>query len=420
MHIFSRINRLLTKMRDNSKLQHATLFSIISLMFLYTFSIPSFSGRERIYLVSYALMALFAFVTIFYTLAYGKFSLHKRCLIPVLFILEAIVGTAIYSHDFRRWLSIFLMVITLFVYYFAFCAIKNSRLSLKIIVVSFLAFAIYFIYIYKYQIFHLLIDDRIGIYFDNQNAIGSYFSLAFTISMYLAIMSEKKTDLFYLIPSGVFGLCGIFTGSRTFIVLVIVSISVILFIRFKAKKWIFLIVYAGLILLFFIAVNLPIFATLKLRVDQTFYTLFGIGNSKIDHSSIQRVLWQRYGYYLGSNNLIFGYGCEGFAIYSGIGTYSHSNFSEVFCNFGIVGFALFYSCYLVPFLLCFVGNQKDRYVVFVFVIYFLVKSFFGVSYYYKESYLVIALCMYLTKETKILDLFKERKAFSGNFCEVCI
>ena len=343
---------------------------------------------------------------------------QKRHLVPVLFVLEAFIGTAIYSHDFRRWLSIVLMVITLFVYYFAFSAINKSRFTLKIIIVAFLIFAFYFIIVYREQIIHFQIDNRIGDYFDNPNAVGSYFSLAFAASTYVAIIFEKKRDLFYLIPSVIFGLCGIFTGSRTFIVLIIVSVSTIVFIRFRTKKWLVLIAYASLIGIFFIAINLPVFATLKLRVDQMLYTLFGIGNSKVDHSSVQRVLWQRYGYYLGSHNIVFGYGCEGFSIYSGIGTYSHSNFSEVLCNFGIVGFVLFYLCYLVPFFYCFNGKQKDRFVVFVFVIYFLFKGFFGVSYYYKESYLIIALCMYLTKDS--VGIFKPYSIALNEYYEVSI
>ena len=418
----NRFNSFLDTLRNNLKLKNIALYFLAGSMFLYTFSIPAFSGREKIYLISYALMALFAAATIFYTFVYNKFSFQKRHLIPVLFVSEALIGTAIYSHDFRRWLSIFLMVITLFVYYFAFSVINKSRLSLKIIIFAFLIFAIYFIFIYRNQVTHLNIDNRIGDYFDNPNAVGSYFSLAFAMSMYVAIIFEKKRELLYLIPSAIFGFCGVFTGSRTFIVLVIVSLSVILFIRFRTRKWLFLIIYAALVALFIVLINLdlPIFATLKLRVDQMLYTLFGLGNSKVDHSSVQRVLWQKYGYYLGSHNLIFGYGCEGFAIYSGIGTYSHSNFSEVLCNFGIVGFILFYSCYFVPFLNSFVGKQRDRFIVAVFVIYFIFKGFFGVSYYYKESYLIIALCMYLTKDSDFTNLFKRRTAISNDYCEVYI
>lgn len=412
-------SNFLESLRSNLKIKKLLLFSVIGSMFLYTLSIPSFSGRAKVYLISYALMALFAGTTFIYVMIFDKFSFQKRDLLPVLFVLEALMGTAIYSHDFRRWISILLMVITLFVYYFAFSAINRSRLSLKIIVFSFLIFAFYFMLIYRSQILHLKIDDRIGTYFDNQNAVGSYFSLAFATSTYIAIIYEKKREVLYLIPSAIFGLCGIFTGSRTFIVLVIVSVSVILFIKFRKRKWIFFIIYAGLIGLFFLAINLPIFATLKLRVDQTLYTLFGIGNSKVDHSSVQRVLWQRYGYYLGSRNLIFGYGCEGFAISSGIGTYSHSNFSEVLCNFGIVGFVLFYSCYLVPFIHSFKGMEKDRFIVSVFVIYFLFKGFFGVSYYYKESYLIIALCMYLTKDSSLKSLFSSN-VIAKNAYEISI
>lgn len=419
MRISNAVTKFFDYLRVNLFIKKALFVLVVVFMFLYTVSIPSFSGREKVYLISYGLMALFGGFTFVYTLIYGKFAFQKRHLLPLLFVLEALIGTTIYSHDFRRWLSILLMVITLFVYYFAFSIIK-SRFSLKIIIFAFVFFSFYFVFVYRNEIIHLNIENRIGTYFDNQNAVGSYFSLAFAASTYVGVMFEKKRELLYLISSALFGLCGIFTGSRTFIVLVAVSVSVILFIRFRKRKWLFLIIYACLVALFLIALNLPIFAKLKERFDELLYTLFGIGTSKFEHSTIQRVLWQEYGYYLGSQNLLFGYGCEGFSIFSGIGTYSHSNFSEVICNFGIVGFALFYSCYLIPLVNCFGSKQKDKYMVAIFVIYYLIKGFFGVSYYYKESYLIIALCMYLTKDSTFESIFESKRNEAINYAEIYV
>ncbi len=412
------LNSLLEKLRNSTKFEKLLILSVLFSMFLYTFSIPAISGREKVYVISYGLMAIFAGTTILYMIIYGGFHFQKRQLIPILFVAEALIGTAFYSHDFRRWISLVLLMISMFIYYFAFCLVKKSRTSLKTIVLAFFVFGLYFLFVYRSQILHLKIDDRIGTYFDNQNTVGSYFSLAFATSTYIAIMFEKKTDWLYIIPSGLFGICGIFTGSRTFIILVLISVIAILFIRFKERKWLFLIVLGALIGLFFIAINLPIFATIKLRTDQTLYTLFGIGNSKVDHSSVQRVLWQKYGYYLGSRNLLFGYGCEGFSVFSGIGTYTHSNFAEVLCNFGLIGFVLFYSCYIIPFLYCFNGRKKDKYIVFVYFAYFFIKGFLGVSYYYKESFIIIALCMYLTNDSKVIVQSKEE--IESKFCEVTV
>ena len=108
MWVANKFNMLLSTLRNNLKIKKIALYLVIGSMFLYTFSIPSFSGREKIYLVSYALMALFAGATIFYVFVYDKFSFQKRHLVPVLFVFEALIGTAIFSHDFRRWISILL------------------------------------------------------------------------------------------------------------------------------------------------------------------------------------------------------------------------------------------------------------------------------------------------------------------------
>ena len=143
MKLMNRLNAIISRLRKNAKLKNLVFYGLLFSMFLYTVSIPSFSGRAKYYLISYFFMAMFAFFTGFYVLVYDKFNFSKRLCVPVLFVLEALIGTAFYSHDFRRWISLVLMVITLFVYYFAFCAINKSRLILKIVIFSFLIFSSY-------------------------------------------------------------------------------------------------------------------------------------------------------------------------------------------------------------------------------------------------------------------------------------
>lgn len=393
-------------LKSNIVLKKIVYWGIATFLFLYVFSIPAFSGRPGWYIISYALMAALAGLTIFYTFIYTKFSFNKWFVIPLSFVLFAFLGTAIYSHEFRMWLTLILMFLTFAIFYYAFIAIDNKRFIFKIIVYAFIVFALFFIIVYRHQIVHIQLSSaRLGGYFDNVNTIGFYFAIAFTLSLYLGLFFKKKLELLYFIPALVFLALGLFTGSRSFLVSIVVGSIVVMFYKLIKHKFIFLISLGILIGLFFILINIPQLAFLKDQFDRTLYTIFGIGNSKVDTSTVQRAIWPGYAFYLGGNNLLTGYGCDGFAIYSGVGTYAHNNYAELMCDFGIIGFLLFNSCLFLPLILSYKAKEQETYIVSILFFMFLFRNFFGVTYYTKEAYLVLALMFYLTKDCK-LPVFK--------------
>ena len=117
--------------------------------------------------------------------------------------------------------------------------------------------------------------------------------------------------------------------------------------------------------------------------------------TEAEGSTIQRSIMQQYGFYFGVKNMLFGLGAHGFATFSGVGTYSHSNLSEVFCDFGIVGLACFYSVWYI----CFLNSSKvkDNYKLFAisFLVVEIVHSFFAVLFSSKISAFELALCIFL-------------------------
>lgn len=402
------MKNLISKMRNNIILKRITYWCIVAFLFLYTFSIPAFSGREKIYIVSYFFMAALGGFTIVYTFLYTKFKFNRWLILPALFVAFAFLGTAFYSHSFVGtsgkigWTTLLLMLITLVVFYYAFVAINNNKIILIALLAAFLVFAFYFAYVYRDKIIHLqLSSDRIDIYFDNQNTIGFYFAIAYALSLFCGLFYKRKLELLYLIPAALFLFLGLFTGSRAFLVSVVIGSIVIMYLKLRNHKIIFLIALGCLIGLLFVLINISTFAFLKDQFDRTLYTLFGIGNSKVDTSTVQRAVWPGYAFYLGGRNLIFGYGVNGFSIYSGVGTYSHNNFAEVLCNFGIIGFVLFNACLIIPFLLSFKPKSKDLYLVSILFFVYVFRSLFGVVYYSKETYLVLALIFYLTRDCKL-------------------
>ena len=391
------------KIKNNKVLKYILLSFLIQFLVSYIFSIPSFSARGNLHLISYVLMGLLLGVTFLYTILYTKVTLNKHLIVPACFVVFAGLGTIIYSHEFRTWLTLILMFITMLTFYYAFSAINNSSLVLKIICISFFLFAIYFCIHYRSDIAHLNISSaRLGSYFDNVNSIGFYFSIGYSLSLYIGLFFKKKIDLLFLVAAVVFLFLGFFTGSRAFIVVVVVGTIVIIFIRLKKHLFFAFLTAAIFITLFIILINMPFLAYIKDQIDRAMFSLFGIGNYRGDTSTVQRVTWPRYAFYLGGKHLFTGLGCGGFGIYSGVGTYAHNNFAEVMCDFGLIGFILYYSCFVFPLLLSFKRKGEAEIVPLLFFVY-LTRSFFGVTYYSKEAYIVIALCFYLVKDYKLSD-----------------
>ena len=399
---------LITKLKRNEILKTICYWGIVVFLFLYAFSIPSFSGRRPWFILSYVFMAGFVGFTIAYTFLYGDFRFNKMLLIPASFVAFAFVGTAFFSHAFKGenahtgWLTLFLMLLTLLFFYYGFNAINKKQIILKTLIFAFLLFGFYFAYVYRAQVLHLKFSNaRLGGYFDNVNAVGFYFAIGYTLSLFTGLFFNRKIELLYVLPAMMFFVLGIFTGSRAFLVAVAAATLFIMYYKLRKHKLIFAIALGCLVGLYFVLLNIPQLAFLKDQFNRTIYTLFGLGNSKVDTSTIQRAVWPGYAFYLGARNLIIGYGVNGFSVYSGVGTYAHNNFAEVMCNFGIIGFLLFNSCFLLPLVFSFKNKEKEMFLVPILVAVYFFRSFFGVTYYTKEAYLIIAILFFFTKDCKL-------------------
>lgn len=410
------IKDVFLKIKSNSKFSKVLNIILIISLAIYIFSIPSFSGIAKWNLISYAFMAISAFIVFLKYLFYKKFSFNPRLLILFLFAIEAFIGTAFYSHDFRHWFTIVLLLITLIVFYYAFCVIENKTVIFRIIAYSLFTFALYFAFHYRANILKFNLEESLGGDFDNVNTIGTYFSLGSAVFLYLAIAGKKKVEWLHIIPCLIMLFLGMFTGSRHFILTTGVAFIVTIMVSIRKKKWLAALIIVGSIGLFFLVIQIPPLAILKERINRGISTLFGIGTAKYDPSAMQRFIWPQYGFNLGSRVLLFGYGAEGFSIYSDIGTYSHNTYSEIICNFGILGCLIFFFAFLYPFALAIRSRDRNINIVYVIVFFYLVKGFFGVYFASKDAYMMIALLLYLTKDIRLGEFvgFQIRKVKQDN------
>ena len=409
------MNTFVANLRNNVRLKKLLYIAICVILGLYVFSLPSFSGRAKFNLVSYGLMAILIASVIVYMFLYKKFIFDRKIIIPFVFVLDAFICTMIYTPaNWRDWFSVLFMALTFVVIFYSCKCIENQRLILKIVLFAFLAFGFYFAIIPEYRTkllhFSISMDNRLGWYFDNVNLIGSYFATGFGLSLYLGLTNKNKRELLYILLALSFIYLGLFTGSRAFIFSIAVLFIAILYIKLRNRKFIFFILLTAFVILLVLLVAFV--KPLRIQFEKTIYTLFGIGNpdpKNIDTSSIERVLWMRYGFSMGSKNIIIGLGCKGFSAHSGVGTYTHNNYADVLCNFGIPGFLIFHFMLLYPFILHFINKKEEASITIPFVFYFLVKSMFSVFYYYKDFYLIMGICYFMVDDVSFSDL-KDRIA----------
>lgn len=431
--MMAKISEWLNKLSNNLKLKKTLFYLICGATFLYIFSIPSFSSRERIYVLAYIFMAILLGLSIVYIVIYRDFSFDRRTLIIPGFVLFCFVGTLLFSHEFRDYLTLVLMTITFYTLLVAFSAIKKSEIIFEIITFAFVAFAIYYVIIYRNEILNVskYTGDsfRLGWYFDNPNTIGIFMNVGISISMYLALFTTRKINLLFLLSTLLFFVIGFTTGSRTFIILSLVSVVVMLFFRLKKHWIIFIIVLASLITLFIILLNTPLLATMRYRLLDTLAILTGTGNAGgTAGSTTERILWLQYGTYFGSRHAFFGLGMDGFAVFSGTRTYTHANFSEVLCDFGLPGFILFYSALLIPAVMSILSKKKEKYFVVTAIVAFFLEGFFSVYFYSKVTFVLLAICYYVINDVSFTQCIKERKTeyFKKNklvyydYCEIDI
>lgn len=391
--------KLISKLKASNSFKSGLYYGIIFFLFTYIFTVPSFGESSSIlrYSIYVSMVALGSFVAL-YCYLYGDFKVNKLILLVPMFCLFSLIGTLIYSHQYRTWFSLVLLTISFFVFVYSFKVIKDKYLIISIISISFFLFSLYFIVYYRKEIvdFRSYTSDlfRLGWYFDNPNGVSAYAVIGFASPLYLLLFLKNKRKYLYILPVMTSLLVGITTGSRTFLVIVVLILLIFFYFKFSKHKILYLAVILSLLAIGILLINMPFLSTMKERLIRAIETLFGTA-SKVDTSTLERAVMIDYGFALGSRRLIFGYGVDAFSLISGMGTYAHSNFAELVCDFGLIGLVLFYLPLLI-FLFKTISSRKiDKCFVVTLLVYYLIVSFSNVIYYKKIYYLMFAFLFYL-------------------------
>jgi O-antigen ligase len=176
-----------------------------------------------------------------------------------------------------------------------------------------------------------------------------------TVAVYLGIMSipiiykvvfERKYN--YLIPYSLSIVLMLLTGSKKALLFVVLGPVILLILknRLRLHKYI-LPTLTIIVLVFFMFNNEYLYNIIGFRVIDFLGTLgFNIEGAEYSNSTALRLMMYKLGYEAFKSKPIFGGGWFYFSSYSGLGTYSHSNYMELLVTYGIIGFLIYYSMFL--------------------------------------------------------------------------
>ena len=364
--------------RDKTK--KILYYSILALFSFYLFSTTAFNEIYGLHYINYFLMALLGISVLLYDVLYLKKIFITRQMFMILtFVLYAAVVTLINKADFSRIVTMFVIFGSFVVMYFAIRILNNNLLLFISLFFAAFAYLIFFIAMSWNEIISLeFLNGRLGGNIGNENNVG--INLLMYSSMFCVAALNKKR-WYFAFGSIPFIVLTFFTGSKKVFLGFVLLVVVVLFYIFRHRKIIFLLSLSLCLILLFLTLQLAIFSTLRERIFEMIISIFtGSGST----STELREIYSEIGLYLGGQNLFFGLGAEGFRLNTNFGTYSHNNFVEIFCDFGLIGFMLFYLPLIyVIFSIKRFHSSKIYFFAFFMILFLFVMGFAMIFYYSK-------------------------------------
>lgn len=195
-----------------------------------------------------------------------------------------------------------------------------------------------------------LSGDRVGPAIGyNANDVGNKAAISAIIALCLARQSKKGRKTAYFLAFGILTVLVLFSGSRKALLAVVAAIILLNTIGLKDKRKVILVVAAMGVLLalgyYFIMTNDVLYETIGRRVETMFDVLFHGGSEAKSIDLRERymgVAWR-----LIKQHPVFGIGLGAYRYVSGMGVYSHCDYTEVACSYGLIGALIYFLPQLV-------------------------------------------------------------------------
>jgi len=263
----------------------------------------------------------------------------------------------------------------------------------------------YIVIIYTYLVTGLnnviaviVMAERLASTFDNVNSIGMVAAISVIISIYYLLYEGFWIYFWFTIPAITLLIA---SGSRKALVILIFGILSLFISKWKMGVIIkvciiFIITYFTLVELS----SLQVFAGIGLRMKGLFAAITGQGI--VDHSAWLRQQYIKIGFQIFKNHPILGVGMGNAHLLNSIkDTYLHNNYIELLANGGIIGFAMYYSIYILLFEKIFEAKDcldNKAHIIITLMLCMLISDYGMVTYYSKSTYFYFLLFfMYILK-----------------------
>lgn len=233
----------------------------------------------------------------------------------------------------------------------------------------------------------------------NANVLGTRNAIGFVVSIFFLFFNHKerkrKSTVLYSISAIICLIMAFASGSKKTIFIIILGVIFVVIIAsentqngIKKIKYILGSILAlGMII--YLIFTAPIFSGIASRIRTFIDFIFGSGDGGV--SEVARSSLIETGVQVWLQNFFWGRGT--YASYTYFGVYCHNNFVEILMNNGILGFALFYSGFVVE-IIDFLRNRKkwweDNHIsglLFSIFLSIFVCGYFFVFYY--DRYMMI-------------------------------
>lgn len=178
----------------------------------------------------------------------------------------------------------------------------------------------------------------------NSNDVGNKAAISAIIALCMAKRNQRKKRIVYYTAFAILSAIVLFSGSRKALIAVVASIILLNTIGLRDKrKIIFAVVIVGALLALgyhFLMTNEVLYATIGRRIETMIEVLFHGGSEK--HSIDLREQYIQVALNLIKEQPFFGVGLGAFQYVSGFGVYSHCDYTEVACSYGIIGAIIYY------------------------------------------------------------------------------
>jgi len=312
--------------------------------------------------------------------------------LTVLYGMYAIYGLLFLKAGDYNWDSQFLSYAQCLCFYFSckhFFSYPDwyKKIALPFIIGG--SFVVVYIFILQKDLIMMTqVEERIGDGLSgNVNTVGySLGILSYAITYYYCV--TKKKWIFLVLVPVLFMM--LLTGSKKTLIIIIIDILTIYFFG-KAKVSSFLKLVLLIAILFWIVFEIPYFyEVIGKRIEDMYATLLGSSGGNYSHSTDDRKGMINDALKIGMTHPILGGGMNYFAAISrmyGYYGYSHCNYTELFCNFGIVGVLIYYVPYFKGIRFFWRNRRRERersifvimWLVMALVLGWLMVAFSGLS-----------------------------------------